>query len=88
MQKLEKRPRASWEVFNGPSKSNNDLGRSTGSGLRLFLHRKLSENITNIAVLNAETKILRELHGREVKDIKVSMERIFEKLDSIEQSTA
>jgi len=56
------------------------------AGYAFFLHRKLSENITNIAVLNAETKNLRELHGREVKDIKVSMERIFEKLDSIEQA--
>ena len=56
------------------------------AGYAFFLHRKLSENITSIAVLNAETKNLRELHGREVKDIKVSMERIFEKLDSIEQA--
>jgi hypothetical protein len=46
----------------------------------------LAENSTCIAVLNSEVANLRELHGREVKDMKVSMERIFEKLDSIEQT--
>jgi hypothetical protein len=51
-----------------------------------IMHRKLAENSTCIAVLNSEVANLRELHGREVKDMKVSMERIFEKLDSIEQT--
>lgn len=56
------------------------------AGYVFFLYRKLGENTTSIAVLNAEIVNLRELHGREVKDIKVSMERIFQKLDSIEQA--
>ena len=56
------------------------------AGYACQLHRKVTENTTSIAVLNAEVTNLRELHGREVKDIKVSMERIFEKLDSIEQA--
>ena len=43
-------------------------------------------NSVQIAVLNAEINNLRELHGREVKDMKISMERIFEKLDNIEQA--
>jgi hypothetical protein len=51
-----------------------------------MLHRRVDESATRIAVQSAEIANLRELHGREVKDIKVQMDRIFEKLDSIEQA--
>lgn len=56
------------------------------AGYVFLLHRNVQGNSVQIAVLNAEINNLRELHGREVKDMKVSMERIFEKLDNIEQA--
>ncbi len=56
------------------------------AGYAYMLHRRVDQNATRIAVQSAEIANLRELHGREVKDIKVQMERIFEKLDSIEQA--
>ena len=56
------------------------------AGYVFLLHRNVQGNTVQIAVLNAEINNLRELHGREVKDMKISMERIFEKLDNIEQA--
>ena len=56
------------------------------AGYVFLLHKNVQSNSLKIAVLNAEINNLRELHGREVKDMKVSMERIFEKLDTIEQA--
>jgi len=56
------------------------------AGYVFLLHKNVQGNSVQIAVLNAEIANLRELHGREVKDMKVSMERIFEKLDNIEQA--
>jgi len=56
------------------------------AGYVFLLHKNVQGNSVQIAVLNAEINNLRELHGREVKDMKVSMERIFEKLDNIEQA--
>lgn len=56
------------------------------AGYVFLLHRNVQGNSVQIAVLNAEINNLRELHGREVKDMKISMERIFEKLDNIEQA--
>ena len=56
------------------------------AGYVFMLHRRLTDHTTQIAVLNSEINNLRELHGREVKDIKVTMDRIFEKLDSIESA--
>ena len=56
------------------------------AGYVFMLHRRLTDHTTKIAVLNSEINNLRELHGREVKDIKVTMDRIFEKLDSIESA--
>jgi hypothetical protein len=56
------------------------------AGYVFLLHKTVQGNTVQIAVLNAEIANLRELHGREVKDMKVSMERIFEKLDNIEQA--
>jgi len=56
------------------------------AGYAYMLQRRVDENATRLAVQSAEIANLRELHGREVKDIKVQMERIFEKLDSIEQA--
>lgn len=56
------------------------------AGYVFLLHKNVQGNSVQIAVLNAEIANLRELHGREVKDLKVSMERIFEKLDNIEQA--
>ena len=56
------------------------------AGYVFLLHKTVQSNSVKIAVLNAEIANLRELHGREVKDMKVSMERIFEKLDNIEQA--
>lgn len=56
------------------------------AGYVFMLHRRQGDHTTQIAVLNSEINNLRELHGREVKDIKVTMDRIFEKLDSIESA--
>ena len=56
------------------------------AGYVFLLQKTVQGNSVQIAVLNAEIANLRELHGREVKDMKVSMERIFEKLDNIEQA--
>lgn len=56
------------------------------AGYVFLLHKNVQGNSVQIAVLNAEIANLRELHGREVKDMKISMERIFEKLDNIEQA--
>ena len=56
------------------------------AGYVSLLHKTVQGNSVQIAVLNAEINNLRELHGREVKDMKISMERIFEKLDNIEQA--
>ena len=56
------------------------------AGYVFLLNKNVQGNSVQIAVLNAEIANLRELHGREVKDMKVSMERIFEKLDNIEQA--
>ena len=56
------------------------------AGYVFLLHKNVQGNSVQIAVLNAEINNLRELHGREVKDMKISMERIFEKLDNIEQA--
>ena len=56
------------------------------AGYVFLLHKAVQGNSVQIAVLNAEIANLRELHGREVRDLKVSMERIFEKLDNIEQA--
>ena len=49
-------------------------------------HRKVNDHETRIAVQQSEIISLREAHGREIKEIKHTMHRIFEKLDSIEQS--
>jgi soluble cytochrome b562 len=50
-----------------------------------LLHNKTQTNITDIAVLKAQTAADKEAHDREFKEMKTSFAKVMEKLDNIEQ---
>ena len=50
-----------------------------------LLHRQTQANITDIAVLKAQTRSDKEAHDREFKEMKASFAKVMEKLDNIEQ---
>jgi soluble cytochrome b562 len=50
-----------------------------------LLHSKTQTNITDIAVLKAQTAADKEAHDREFKEMKTSFAKVMEKLDNIEQ---
>jgi soluble cytochrome b562 len=50
-----------------------------------LLHRQTQVNITDIAVLKAQTAADKEAHDREFKEMKTSFAKVMEKLDNIEQ---
>jgi soluble cytochrome b562 len=50
-----------------------------------LLHRQTQTNITDIAVIKAQTAATKEAHDREFKEVKESFKTVLEKLDNIEQ---
>jgi uncharacterized membrane-anchored protein YhcB (DUF1043 family) len=50
-----------------------------------LLHRQTQSNVTDIAVLKAQTEANKEAHDREFKEMKTSFAKVMEKLDNIEQ---
>lgn len=51
-----------------------------------FLYREVQGQQTDIAVLKAETATNKQAHDREMKEIRDTTERIFQKLNSIEEA--
>lgn len=51
-----------------------------------FLYNKMQAQQTDIAVLKAETATNKQAHDREMKEIRDTTERIFQKLNSIEEA--
>ena len=55
------------------------------AGFVWLLHAKTQQNITDIAVIKAQTSATKEAHDREFKEVKESFKAVMEKLDNIEQ---
>ena len=55
------------------------------AGFVWLLHLKTQQNITDIAVIKAQTSATKEAHDREFKEVKESFKAVMEKLDNIEQ---
>lgn len=51
-----------------------------------LLYNKVNNHETDIAVLKAETATNKQAHDREMKEIRDTTERIFQKLNSIEEA--
>lgn len=51
-----------------------------------FLHNQVQGQKTDIAVLKAQTETNKQAHDREMKEIRDTTERIFQKLNSIEEA--
>lgn len=50
-----------------------------------FLHTKMQQNTTDIAVIKAQSSATKEASDREFKEVKDSFKAVMEKLDNIEQ---
>ena len=46
-----------------------------------LMYQRQQDHTTQIAVLRTETDMARQAHDREIKDIKVKLDKILEKLD-------
>jgi soluble cytochrome b562 len=55
------------------------------AGFVWLLHAKTQQNITDIAVIKAQTSATKEAHDREFKEVKESFKAVMEKLDNIEE---
>lgn len=51
-----------------------------------LIHNKQQNHATDIAVLKAQTETNKQAHDREMKEIRDTTERIFQKLHSIEEA--
>lgn len=51
-----------------------------------FLHNRVQIHSTDIAVLKTEMSTNKQAHDREMKEIRDTTERIFQKLNSIEEA--
>jgi hypothetical protein len=51
-----------------------------------FLHNKVQAHSTDIAVLKAQTANNKQAHDREMKEIREMHDKIFQKLNSIEEA--
>lgn len=56
------------------------------AGFVWLLHNQVQNQKTAIAVLQAESLTNKQAHDREMKEIRDTMERIFQKLNSIEEA--
>ena len=55
------------------------------AGFVWLLHAKTQQNITDIAVIKAQTSATKEAHDREFKEVKESFKAVMEKLHNIEE---
>jgi hypothetical protein len=55
------------------------------AGFVWLLHLKTQQNVTDIAVIKAQTVATKEASDREFKEVKDSFKAVMEKLDNIEQ---
>lgn len=56
------------------------------AGFVWFLYNQVQGQKTDIAVLKAQTETNKQAHDREMKEIRDTTERIFQKLNSIEEA--
>lgn len=52
----------------------------------IFLHNRVQAHHTDIAVLKSETATNKQAHDREMKEIREMHDKIFQKLNSIEEA--
>ena len=51
-----------------------------------MLHSKINKQTTDIEVIKAQVAAAKESHDREIKEIRSMFQRVFEKLDKIEET--
>ena len=51
-----------------------------------MLHSKINKQTTDIEVIKAQVAATKESHDREIKEIRSMFQRVFEKLDKIEET--
>ena len=51
-----------------------------------MLHSKINKQTTDIEVIKAQVAAAKESHDREIKEIRNMFQRVFEKLDKIEET--
>lgn len=51
-----------------------------------MLHNKINKQTTDIEVIKSQVTATKESHDKEIKEIKGMFQRVFEKLDKIEES--
>jgi F0F1-type ATP synthase membrane subunit b/b' len=51
-----------------------------------MLHNKINKQTTDIEVIKAQVAAAKESHDREIKEIRSMFQRVFEKLDKIEET--
>lgn len=49
-----------------------------------LLHTRTQRHQTDLEVMRAELNAIKTSHDREMKELRITFERVFEKLDSIE----
>lgn len=56
------------------------------AGLLWLLYNRVNKHNTDIAVLQATIQVQKEAHDREFKEVRESFQRVFKKLDNIEEA--
>jgi F0F1-type ATP synthase membrane subunit b/b' len=51
-----------------------------------MLHNKINKQTTDIEVIKAQVAATKESHDREIKEVRSMFQRVFEKLDKIEEN--
>lgn len=56
------------------------------AGALWLLYNRVNKHNTDIAVLQATIQVQKEAHDREFKEVRESFQRVFQKLDNIEEA--